>query len=124
MVKEGGKKPGLPPRGVFVVVVVVVTDKDCGGNRRGWRRHAQNITPKGSCCRLVRGRWQGWRQWHWHYRTSDQNLTPTLAIVARRLRSRAFASLTAHKALHAKARGKDGMPDVEGLAAAAAAAWR
>ena len=40
------------------------------------------------------------------------------ARYTRRLRSRAFASLTAHKALHAKARGKDGMPDAEGLAAA------
>ncbi|MBN8620776.1 MAG: hypothetical protein J0L63_17820 [Anaerolineae bacterium] len=52
---------------------------------------------------------------------AQKNLTPTL-VTTRRLRSRAFASLTAHKALHAKARGKDGMPDLEGLAAAAA--WR
>jgi len=29
-----------------------------------------------------------------------------------------------HKVLHAKVRGKEGMSDVEGLAAAAAAAWR
>ena len=36
---------------------------------------------------------------------AQKNLTPTLAIVARRLRSR--APRQPHKALHAKARGKD-----------------
>jgi len=30
VVKKGGKKPILPPRVGFVVVVVVVADKDCG----------------------------------------------------------------------------------------------
>ncbi|MBL8117684.1 MAG: hypothetical protein JNJ78_09170 [Anaerolineae bacterium] len=31
VVKKGGNAPEIPPRGVFVVVVVV-TDKECGGN--------------------------------------------------------------------------------------------
>ena len=41
-----------------------------GGGGGDEANNAQNITPKGCCCRLVRGRWQGWRhwrQWHWHY---------------------------------------------------------
>ncbi|MBN8618435.1 MAG: hypothetical protein J0L63_05995 [Anaerolineae bacterium] len=42
--KRGGKKAMLPPRGVFVVVVVVAADKEYGGNGRGWRRHARNMT--------------------------------------------------------------------------------
>jgi len=40
VVKGCGKKPILPLRGVFVVVVVVVTDKDCGGNEGERRRQA------------------------------------------------------------------------------------
>jgi len=44
-VKCGGKKLRFPPRGVFVVVVVVVADKESGGNERRWHRHAQNLTP-------------------------------------------------------------------------------
>ncbi|MBN8620682.1 MAG: hypothetical protein J0L63_17340, partial [Anaerolineae bacterium] len=39
-VKCGGKKLRFPPRGVFVVVVVVVTDKEYGGNERRWGRGA------------------------------------------------------------------------------------
>ena len=83
VVKKGGNTPEFPPRGVFVVVVVVA-DKEHGGNKGGWRRQARNLV---------------------------QNLTPTLAIVARRLCSR--APRQTHKALHAKGRGaKAGMPDV------------
>jgi len=37
----GGKKPMLPPRRVFVVVVVVAADKESG-------------TPSGTSCRLPR----------------------------------------------------------------------
>ncbi|MBN8619442.1 MAG: hypothetical protein J0L63_11085 [Anaerolineae bacterium] len=79
VVKEGGNAAGLPLRGAFVVVVVGSADNKGGGNRRDWRRHARNFV---------------------------QNLTPTL-VTTRRLRSRAFASLTAHKALHAKALGEE-----------------
>jgi len=42
-VKCGGKKPRLPPRGAFVVVVVVVADKDCGGNEGERRRQGCHI---------------------------------------------------------------------------------
>jgi len=31
-VKDGGNAPMLPPMGAFVVVVVVVADKEGGGN--------------------------------------------------------------------------------------------
>jgi len=43
----------------FVVVVVVVTDKEHGGNRRGWRRHARNITPSRSLLPIGEGKMAG-----------------------------------------------------------------
>ncbi|MBL8118181.1 MAG: hypothetical protein JNJ78_11680 [Anaerolineae bacterium] len=94
--KCGGKKLRLPPRGAFVVVVVVVADKEYGTPtrslrsraspkalgeakyRRGWRRQGfrcvmvNDVMPDSMYavptevaggCRLVRGRWQGWRHW-------------------------------------------------------------
>ncbi len=57
--------------------------------------------------------------------TLTQNLTPTL-IPTCRLRSRAFASLTEHKALHAKGRGaKAGIPDlvIDAVVKVRAARW-
>ncbi|MBL8119265.1 MAG: hypothetical protein JNJ78_17140 [Anaerolineae bacterium] len=36
----------FPPSRLFVVVVVVVTDKECGGNEGNWRR-------QGFSCRLA-----------------------------------------------------------------------
>ncbi len=38
----------FPPKGVFVVVGVVVTDKECGGNEGGWRR--QGFFPDWQVC--------------------------------------------------------------------------
>ncbi|MBL8120126.1 MAG: hypothetical protein JNJ78_21520 [Anaerolineae bacterium] len=81
--QKGRERAGISAEGVFVVVVVVVTDKDCGGNvgerrRRGFRCVMVNDvmpdamygvpTEVAGGCQLVRGRWQGWRhwrQWHW-----------------------------------------------------------
>jgi len=72
-VKCGGKKLRLPPRGAFVVVVVVVADKEHGTPtrslrsraspkalgeakyRRGWRRQAQNIIPSRSLLPIGEG---------------------------------------------------------------------
>ncbi|MBL8117164.1 MAG: hypothetical protein JNJ78_06510 [Anaerolineae bacterium] len=91
VVKKGGKKAMLPPRGVFVVVVVVVADKEygtpsgtscrpaaalrCTPKRQGRQNTGEDgadtleTSPlKGCCCQLVRGKWPGWRhwrQWHW-----------------------------------------------------------
>jgi len=87
VVKCGGKQARLPPRGGFVVVVVVAADKESGGSEGGRRRQDQKPV---------------------------QNLTPTL-VPTRRPCSR--APRQPHKALHAKARGKDGMPDVVAVSA-------
>jgi len=38
VVKDGGKAPRLPPRGLFVVVVGGSADNKGGGNERAWRR--------------------------------------------------------------------------------------
>jgi len=43
VIKDGGKAPRLPPRGLFVVVVVGSADNQGGGNERAWRR--QRFSP-------------------------------------------------------------------------------
>ena len=58
-VKCGGKQPRLPPRGAFVVVVVVVTDKECGGNERRWRGQARKLTPSRTLLPIGEGEMAG-----------------------------------------------------------------
>ncbi|MBN8618318.1 MAG: hypothetical protein J0L63_05400 [Anaerolineae bacterium] len=80
----------LPPRGVFVVVVVGSADNKGGGNRRAVRRFLSARRER--------------------ERMAQTSPEPHPEPNPRSLRSR--APRQPHKALHAKARGKDGMPDL------------
>ncbi|MBN8621130.1 MAG: hypothetical protein J0L63_19615, partial [Anaerolineae bacterium] len=87
-----------------------------GAARQRARGKGRDARRGGRFCRLVRGKWPGWRHWRqWHWRSAANSFCSNSGSGAEERHPKALS-----ERLEAKAR----TPESEGLAAAAAAAWR